>query len=84
VVALLISLLLFITTQHNTAQVLASSSSWFHSAHQRVMQENTLVTPGQRLGRVGEFVAGPGTYETDRHIVASLVGRKIVFPQADV
>jgi exosome complex RNA-binding protein Rrp4 len=48
------------------------------------MQENTLVTPGQRLGRVGEFVAGPGTYETDRHIVASLVGRKIVFPQADV
>jgi len=36
------------------------------------------VTPGQRLGRVGEFVAGPGTYEHERYIRASLVGWKQV------
>lgn len=36
-----------------------------------------IVCPGKRLGRVGEFRAGPGTYVRGSYIFASVVGPKV-------
>lgn len=42
-----------------------------------------IVCPGKRLGRVGEFRAGPGTYVRGSHIFASVVGPKVEQAGAD-
>lgn len=42
-----------------------------------------IVCPGKRLGRVGEFRAGPGTYVRGSYIFASVVGPKVEQAGAD-
>lgn len=42
-----------------------------------------IVCPGKRLGRVGEFRAGPGTYVRGSYIYASVVGPKVEQAGAD-
>ncbi|KAL6047680.1 Exosome complex component CSL4 [Balamuthia mandrillaris] len=39
-------------------------------------EEQSLVTPGQVLGAVGEYKAGPGTFVKGPSIIASVVGFK--------
>ncbi|KAI7881410.1 hypothetical protein K492DRAFT_146212 [Lichtheimia hyalospora FSU 10163] len=40
--------------------------------------DNTVVTPGQRLGYAGDYIAGPGIYERDGLLYASVVGVRSV------
>lgn len=42
---------------------------------------DTAVTPGQRLGYAEDYVAGPGTYERDGLLYASVVGFKRIQSQ---
>lgn len=37
-----------------------------------------MVTPGQRLGYAGDYIAGPGIYERDGLLYASVVGVRSV------
>jgi len=41
-----------------------------------------LVTPGERLGHISEFTAGPGTYLKGGYIHSSIVGAKTITPKA--
>jgi exosome complex component CSL4 len=36
------------------------------------------VTPGQRLGYAADYIQGPGTYERDGLLYASVVGHKYI------
>lgn len=38
------------------------------------------VTPGQRLGYAADYQQGPGTYERDGLLYASVVGQKYIDP----
>lgn len=38
------------------------------------------VTPGQRLGYAADYQQGPGTYERDGLLYASVVGEKYIDP----
>lgn len=40
--------------------------------------DNTVVTPGQRLGYAGDYIAGSGIYERDGLLYASVVGVRSV------
>lgn len=42
-----------------------------------------IVCPGNRLGRVNDFRAGPGTYVRGTYIFASVVGPKLEQPAED-
>ncbi|KAI9314963.1 hypothetical protein BX666DRAFT_1861761 [Dichotomocladium elegans] len=45
--------------------------------------EPSVVTPGQRLGYAGDYIAGPGTYERGGLLYASVVGYRSVSPGDD-
>lgn len=45
--------------------------------------ETAAVTPGQRLGYAEDYIAGPGTYERDGLLYASVVGLRRIEPGSD-
>lgn len=55
----------------------------FYSAHFILLsmaKKTEFVTPGQRLGYAADYNQGPGTYERDGLLYASVVGQRYIDP----